>query len=223
MSSSERMYDVGGVMLPRPFKPRRLGHFALWHTDLDMARRLYVDVLGFRHTDTIVRDGKPVARLHLARHRPPFARRHPCLDRRGRPQGALRERRVRQPDLVPGRRARRGRPCARLFRGAAGLHQPARPRFPRQQLGGLRARSRRAPGRALLRHGADRLGPQEQAHRGLHPGRAQRLRVAATVRDDRDHDRRERAASTSTAGFGRSKNCRTTIASAASCCSGRSR
>ena len=56
-----RMYDVGGVLLPRPFKARRLGHFALWHTDLDMARRLYVDVLGFRHTDTVVRDGKPVA------------------------------------------------------------------------------------------------------------------------------------------------------------------
>jgi catechol-2,3-dioxygenase len=26
-----------------------------------MARRLYVDVLGFRHTDTVIRDGKPVA------------------------------------------------------------------------------------------------------------------------------------------------------------------
>src|SRR5215813_457947 len=61
MNSTSRMYDVGGVLLPRPFKARRLGHFALWHTDLDMARRLYVDVLGFRHTDHIVRDGKPVA------------------------------------------------------------------------------------------------------------------------------------------------------------------
>jgi catechol-2,3-dioxygenase len=55
------MYDVGGVLLARPFKARRLGHFALWQTDLDMARRLYVDVLGFRHTDTVQRDGKPVA------------------------------------------------------------------------------------------------------------------------------------------------------------------
>jgi catechol-2,3-dioxygenase len=61
MNSTSRMYDVGGVLLPRPFKARRLGHFALWHTDLDMARRLYVDVLGFRHTDTVVRDGKAVA------------------------------------------------------------------------------------------------------------------------------------------------------------------
>jgi len=61
MNSQSRMYDVGGVLLARPFKARRLGHFALWQTDLNMARRLYVDVLGFRHTDTVERDGKPVA------------------------------------------------------------------------------------------------------------------------------------------------------------------
>lgn len=61
MTAAERMYDVGGVRLPRPFQPRRLGHFALWHTDLDMARRLYVDALGFRQTDKIVRDGKLAA------------------------------------------------------------------------------------------------------------------------------------------------------------------
>jgi catechol 2,3-dioxygenase-like lactoylglutathione lyase family enzyme len=54
-------YDVGGVMLAQPFKARRLGHFALWHTDLAMARRLYVDVLGFRQTDTIERDGRTLA------------------------------------------------------------------------------------------------------------------------------------------------------------------
>jgi catechol-2,3-dioxygenase len=59
--TQERMYDVGGVLYPRPFKARRLGHFALWHTDLEAARSLYVDMLGFRHTDRIVRDGKTVA------------------------------------------------------------------------------------------------------------------------------------------------------------------
>jgi catechol 2,3-dioxygenase-like lactoylglutathione lyase family enzyme len=61
MNAKTASYDVGGVMLDRPFKIRRLGHFALWQSDLDMARRLYVDVLGFRETDTIERDGKPVA------------------------------------------------------------------------------------------------------------------------------------------------------------------
>ena len=55
MDSQSRMYDVGGVLLARPFKARRLGHFALWQTDLEMARRLYVGVLGFRHTDTVER------------------------------------------------------------------------------------------------------------------------------------------------------------------------
>src|SRR5713226_3979158 len=61
MNSKDRMYDVGGVLLPRPFKARRLGHFALWQTDLEMARRLYVNLLGFRATDTVIREGKPVA------------------------------------------------------------------------------------------------------------------------------------------------------------------
>jgi catechol 2,3-dioxygenase-like lactoylglutathione lyase family enzyme len=61
MDAKPRMYDVGGVLLERPFKARRLGHFALWQSDLEMARRLYVDVLGFRETDTIERNGKAVA------------------------------------------------------------------------------------------------------------------------------------------------------------------
>jgi catechol 2,3-dioxygenase-like lactoylglutathione lyase family enzyme len=61
MNSKNRMYDVGGVLLPQPFKARRLGHFALWQSDMDMARRLYADVLGFRETDVVKRDGKTVA------------------------------------------------------------------------------------------------------------------------------------------------------------------
>jgi catechol 2,3-dioxygenase-like lactoylglutathione lyase family enzyme len=61
MTAADRMYDVGGILLPRPFKARRLGHFALWHTDLEMARRIYVDALGFRQTDKIVRDDKLAA------------------------------------------------------------------------------------------------------------------------------------------------------------------
>jgi catechol 2,3-dioxygenase-like lactoylglutathione lyase family enzyme len=61
MNSKNRMYDVGGVLLPQPFKARRLGHFALWQSDMDMARRLYADVLGFRETDMVKRDGKTVA------------------------------------------------------------------------------------------------------------------------------------------------------------------
>jgi len=58
MSSRNGLYDVGGVLLPQPFKARRLGHFALWHSDMEMARRIYVDVLGFRETDVVRRDGR---------------------------------------------------------------------------------------------------------------------------------------------------------------------
>jgi catechol 2,3-dioxygenase-like lactoylglutathione lyase family enzyme len=58
MSPSNGLYDVGGVLLPQPFKARRLGHFALWQTDMEMARRIYVDVLGFRETDVVRRDGQ---------------------------------------------------------------------------------------------------------------------------------------------------------------------
>ena len=61
MNAKVGSYDVGGVMLDRPFKIRRLGHFALWQSDLEMARRLYVEVLGFRETDTVERDGTAVA------------------------------------------------------------------------------------------------------------------------------------------------------------------
>ncbi|MZG19367.1 extradiol dioxygenase [Streptomyces sp. SID5914] len=41
-------YDVGGVLMDRPFKIRRLGHFGLTMERLDEAVRFYVDLLGFR-------------------------------------------------------------------------------------------------------------------------------------------------------------------------------
>ncbi len=128
--------------------------------------------------------------VHLAWDRSPFARRHSCIDRRGRPQSALRERRGREPDLVPGRHARGGRQCPRVFRAAPGDHQPARPRFSRQQLGALRARSGRTPRRVLLRHGADRLGSPEQAGGCLSARGPQRHRASPARRTDGDHELR---------------------------------
>ena len=60
--ASGNHYDVGGVLLQRPFKARRLGHFALWQQDIDAARRFYTDLLGFRGTDYIRGpDGDPLA------------------------------------------------------------------------------------------------------------------------------------------------------------------
>ena len=52
-------YDVGGVLLDRPFKIRRLGHFGFNVEDMDTAERFYIDLLGFRISD--VHDG-PVRR-----------------------------------------------------------------------------------------------------------------------------------------------------------------
>ena len=46
-------YDVGGVLLPRPFKIRRFGHFGLNLERLDEALTFYTDVLGFRVTDEL--------------------------------------------------------------------------------------------------------------------------------------------------------------------------
>jgi len=46
-------YDVGGILLPRPFKVRRLGHVGFFHADNEAATRFYTDVLGFRRSDPI--------------------------------------------------------------------------------------------------------------------------------------------------------------------------
>jgi catechol 2,3-dioxygenase-like lactoylglutathione lyase family enzyme len=46
-------YDVGGVLLERPFKIRRLGHFGFNFTRLDEALRFYTDVLGFVVSDDL--------------------------------------------------------------------------------------------------------------------------------------------------------------------------
>ncbi len=42
-----------GVLLPRPFKIRRLGHFGLDLRDMEAGLRFYVQDLGFRITDAL--------------------------------------------------------------------------------------------------------------------------------------------------------------------------
>jgi catechol 2,3-dioxygenase-like lactoylglutathione lyase family enzyme len=44
-------YDVGGVLLDRPFKIRRLGHFGLNVHEVEPMARFYLDLLGFRRSD----------------------------------------------------------------------------------------------------------------------------------------------------------------------------
>lgn len=46
-------YDVGGVLLERPFKVRRLGHFGLHMVNLQEALHFYRDLVGFRLSDVL--------------------------------------------------------------------------------------------------------------------------------------------------------------------------
>lgn len=46
-------FNVGGVLLERPFKIRRLGHFGYNVYKMEEATHFYVDLLGFRLTDTL--------------------------------------------------------------------------------------------------------------------------------------------------------------------------
>ena len=48
---ASRLFDVGGVLLARPFRVRRLGHFGLNMTDTQAAIAFYCDLLGFRISD----------------------------------------------------------------------------------------------------------------------------------------------------------------------------
>ena len=53
LESIEGKYDVGGVLMDRPFKARRLGHFGYNVYNYDEALVFYRDLLGFRITDEI--------------------------------------------------------------------------------------------------------------------------------------------------------------------------
>ena len=51
MSANGQRYNVGGILLERPFKIRRLGHFGFNITKLEEARHFYGDLLGFVVSD----------------------------------------------------------------------------------------------------------------------------------------------------------------------------
>jgi catechol 2,3-dioxygenase-like lactoylglutathione lyase family enzyme len=51
MSANGQRYNVGGILLERPFKIRRLGHFGFNVTKLEEARHFYGDLLGFTISD----------------------------------------------------------------------------------------------------------------------------------------------------------------------------
>ena len=53
--SKEELYSVGGVMLERPFKMRRLGHVGMALENFEEGLRFYRQLLGFRVSDVIDR------------------------------------------------------------------------------------------------------------------------------------------------------------------------
>jgi catechol 2,3-dioxygenase-like lactoylglutathione lyase family enzyme len=59
MPPMAQRYNVGGVMLPRPFKIRRLGHFGFNVEKLPQGREFYGDLLGFTASDTLDFSGMP--------------------------------------------------------------------------------------------------------------------------------------------------------------------
>lgn len=67
--SEQNNYDVEGVLLPQPFKIRRLGHFGVDVEDIGQGLKFYVDDLGFRITDIRNLDELPRAR-HLTEGSP---------------------------------------------------------------------------------------------------------------------------------------------------------
>jgi catechol-2,3-dioxygenase len=61
MTTTSNKYNVGGVLLDRPFKIRRLGHFGFNGTNMEDCWRFYVDLLGFK-----VRNRRPAVFLRPA-------------------------------------------------------------------------------------------------------------------------------------------------------------
>ncbi len=126
-------------------------------------------------------DAGPAHRLHEPQFRPsrlPAGAQVAGRDLRRRCRVA---RRHGEPDHLAGRHDGRGLRRRRLLPRAPGRDPPRRPRHAGQQLAHLHSRSRRPHGRALLRHGADRLGRPLQARVDVLPRLPRDARAAADV------------------------------------------
>ncbi|HYS16439.1 MAG TPA: VOC family protein, partial [Candidatus Binatia bacterium] len=53
MTSNGDRFDVGGVLLPRPFRIRRLGHFGFNAVKMAESLEFYRGLLGFKHSDVL--------------------------------------------------------------------------------------------------------------------------------------------------------------------------
>ena len=52
-TTRNKLYDVGGVTIPRPFKIRRLGHFGFNVNNIKECLHFYRDLLGFKISDSL--------------------------------------------------------------------------------------------------------------------------------------------------------------------------
>jgi catechol 2,3-dioxygenase-like lactoylglutathione lyase family enzyme len=67
--SLDEKYDVGGILLPRPFKVVGLGPFSLFTDNLDAILEFYTTVMGFHVTEESGYDGRRIVYLrHGAEH-----------------------------------------------------------------------------------------------------------------------------------------------------------
>ncbi len=53
IETTSATYDVGGVLLERPFKVRRLGHFGLDAIKMEECLAFYTEDLGYRISDRL--------------------------------------------------------------------------------------------------------------------------------------------------------------------------
>ena len=89
-------YNVGGILLDRPFKVRRLGHFGFNVNDVAAAHHFYADLLGFRVSDEFARGGY-FMRFGTDHHAFALFRKQPT-DPSASP--APQDRRYRKPDIT---------------------------------------------------------------------------------------------------------------------------
>jgi predicted enzyme related to lactoylglutathione lyase len=52
-TATQQRYNVGGILLPQPFKVRRLGHFGFNAVQLTECLEFYNAVLGFKISDML--------------------------------------------------------------------------------------------------------------------------------------------------------------------------
>ena len=186
-------YDIGGVRYPQPFKIRRLGHFGFNVADLQGGIDFYSKLLGFRITDTRdlkkipgreemakrLEDGRIVFMSHNSDHHA-FLLAHKSLGAIFGDDAVAKDITVNQITWQVGTMDEVFA-AADYFQREAGRDPPRRPRHAGQQLAHLHPRSRRPHGRALLRHGADRLGRPQQARGDVLPRLPRAARAAADL------------------------------------------